>query len=224
MATSPARMPQKIHPASRHAESDNARRTSARVVVWDAPEAIERGEKFSVKIGVRCSSECPPEGWAVEVCDQDGNEQATATLSDEPWPDTDALYYTEVDLTAPDAEGRHAWEVRAAAAGPDVPHVEGSVGFGVSVVPTPECLLTVLAIDRESQAPVEGARVVVHSYRAVTDERGVAEVRVPKGEYRVFVSRRNCFPFRVDGEVKADVTIRAELAVDPGLSDADVWS
>ena len=31
-------------------------------------------------------------------------------------------------------------------------------------------------------------------------------------------------PFRSDGEVKADMTIRAELASDHGLSDADVWS
>lgn len=224
MVTSPARMPPQTPPASPRSQSDNTRRISARVVVWGAPEAIERGEQFSVKIGVKCSAECPPDGWAVEVCDHDGNKQATAALGEEPWPGTEALYYTQVELTAPEAEGRHAWEARAAAAGPDVPNSEGSVGFGVSVVPKPECLLTVLAIDRESQAPVEGARVVVQSYRAVTDERGVAQVRVPKGEYRVFVSRRDCFPFRVEGEVKTDVTIRAELALDPGLSDADVWS
>ena len=197
---------------------------STRVVVWDAPSAIECGEQFSVTLGVKCSSECRPDGWAVEVRDHDGKKQATATLSDDPWPDTAALYYTQVDLSAPDTEGLYAWEAKAPATGLGLPHAECIASFGVRVVPTPECLLTVLAIDVESQTPVRRAKVVVHPYTAFTDERGVAEVRVPKGEYRLFVSGRNYFPFRSDGEVKTDVTIRAELALDLGLSDADVWS
>ena len=197
---------------------------STRVVVWDVPSAIECGEKFSVTLGVKCSAECRPDGWAVEVRDHDGKKQATATLSDDPWPGTAALYYTEVDLSVPDTEGLYAWEAKASAAGLDIPHAECIASFGVRVVPTPECLLTVLAIDVESQTPVKGAKVVVHPYKAFTDERGVAEVRVPKGEYRLFVSGTNYFPFRSDGEVKRDVTIRAELALDLGLSDADIWS
>jgi len=195
-----------------------------RVVVWDAPSAIECGEKFSIKVGVKCSSECPAEGWTVEVLDHDGKKQATASLSDAPWPGTAALYYAEMDLKAPDTEGLYAWPVKGPGDGPAILHTECSVEFGVRVVPKPECLLTVLAIDVESQTPVEGARVVIHPYRTFTDARGVAEVRVPKGEYRLFVSGGNYFPFRSDGEVKTDMTIRAELAVDQGLSDADVWS
>ena len=195
-----------------------------RVIVWDAPSAIECGEKFTVKLGVKCSSECRPDGWAVEVRDHDGTTRATATLSDEPWPGTAALFYTEVDLSAPDTEGLYAWEAKTPAGGPDIQHAECVARFSVRVVPTPECLLTIVAIDLESQTPVNGAKVVVHPYTAFTDERGVAEVRVPKGEYRLFVSGKNYFPFRSDGEMKTDVTIRAELAVDRELSDADVWT
>ncbi len=197
---------------------------STRVVIWDVPSTIECGEKFSVKLGVKCSSECQPDGWTVEVRDQDGKKRATATLSGEPWPGTAALYYTEVDLSTPDTEGLYAWEAKAPVDGLDIPHTECIARFGVRVVPTPECLLTVVAIDMESQTPVKGAMVVVHPYRAFTDERGVAEVRVPEGEYRLFVSGKNYSPFRSDGEMKTDVTLKAELALDLGLSDADVWS
>ena len=197
---------------------------STRVVVWDVPSSIECGEGFSIKLGVKCSSECRPDGWTVEVRDQHGKKRATASLSGEPWPGTAALYYAEVDLSAPDKEGLYAWEAKAPVDGPDIPHTECIARFGVRVVPTPECLLTVIAIDMESQTPVEGAKVVVHPYKALTDERGVAEVRVPQGEYRLFVSGKNYFPFRSDGEMKTDVTIRAELALDRELSDADVWS
>ena len=197
---------------------------STSVVVWDAPSTIECGEKFSVKLGVKCSSECRPDGWTVEVRDHDGKKQATPTLSGEPWPGTAALYYTEVDLSAPDTEGLHAWEARAPVDGLDIPHAECIARFDVRVVPTPECLLTVVAIDMESQTPVKGAKVVVHPYRTFTDERGVAEVGVPEGEYRLFVSGKKYFPFRSDVEMKTDVTIRAELVLDLELSDADVWS
>ena len=66
--------------------------------------------------------------------------------------------------------------------------------------------------------------MVVHPYNAWTDERGVAEVKIPKGPYRLFVSGKSYFPFRRDGTVEADTTIEAELTVDSGLSDVDLWS
>ncbi len=194
------------------------------VVVWDAPSTIECGEGFSIKFGVKCSSECRPHGWTLEVRDHDRKKLAGATPSDDAWPGTTALYYTEVDLTAPDTEGLYAWDAKATATDLDVPHEEGRASFGVRVVPTPECVLTVEAIDMERQTPVKGAKVVVHPYRAFTDEGGVAEVRVPKGAYRIFVSGKNYLPFRSDGDVNTDITIRAELALDLELSDADIWS
>ncbi len=212
--------------------------------MWDVPSTIECGEKFSVKLGVKCSAECRPDGWTVEIRDQDGRERATVTFGGEPWPDTSALYYAEVELSAPDTEGLHTWEAKALADDPadgpadgpvddpaddleddlHLPHAEAIASFGVRVVPTPECLLTVVAVDMESQIPVEGAKVSVHPYKTFTDVRGVAEVRLPKGEYRLFVSGKSYFPFRSDGEMKTDVTIRAELAVDREISDADIWS
>ena len=66
--------------------------------------------------------------------------------------------------------------------------------------------------------------MVAHPYQAVTDEDGVATLRVPEGEYRLFVSGKNYFPFHCDSDVKTDMTIRAELAVDRAPSDADLWS
>ena len=197
---------------------------STRVVVWDVPSTIESGETFSVKLGVNCSSECRPDGWTVEVRDQDGEGRATVTFGGEPWPGTSALYYAEVELSAPDTDGLHTWEARALADDLHLPHAEAVASFGVRVVPAPECLLMVVAVDMESQTPVQGAKVVVHPYKTFTDERGVAEVRVPKGEYRLFVSGKKYFPFRSDGEIETDVTIKAELAVDRELSDADIWT
>ncbi|MEE2613771.1 MAG: hypothetical protein VX975_08120, partial [Acidobacteriota bacterium] len=167
---------------------------------------------------------CLLKRWTVDVRDHEGKKQATATLSDAPAPGTATLYYAEVDLTAPDAEGLFSWEARAPGSGAEVPHAEGTARFGVRVVLPPECRLTVVVVDAERHTPVRDAKVVVHPYRAVTDERGVAEVGVPKGAYRLFVSGPTHVPFRWDGEITTDVTIRAELALDLGISDADIWS
>jgi hypothetical protein len=194
-----------------------------RVVVWDVPATIECGETFTVKVGIKCSSACRPDGWTVEVRDHDGTPRASATTGRDPWPDTAGLHYAQVELSAPDTEGLYTWEATAPATALDIPHAEGVARFGVRAVPTPECLLTVVAVDADRQTPVEGAKVVVHPYKTLTDEHGMAQVRVPAGAYTLFVSGKQYFPFRRDCDVKADITIRADLAVDRELSDADIW-
>ena len=195
-----------------------------RLVVWDTPPAVERGKPFAIKLGLSCPTGCRPAGWAVEVRDHRGERLATATLGDAPWPGTDALYHAECALVAPDTEGLHAWEATTVTDGLADTHTGGSARFGVRVVAAPACALTVVATDAESRTPIEGARVVAHPYRAVTDERGAATLQVPAGQYRLFVSGKGYAPFRFDGEVKTDTTIRAALVQDVELSDADIWS
>ena len=241
------------------------------VLVWGTPAAIECGQTFRITVGVKCAAQCRPDGepghgvgdWYVEIRDHDGATAATATLGPEPWPDTAALYYTEIELTAPAVEGLHTWTAIAPAQGdrPDMAaaptransaaadakrpspkntgaaeepraaedargagHDEAQARFSIRTVPAPECLLTVIAVDRETQSPIAGAKVAVHPYRTVTDSRGIAELRVPKGRYRLFVSGRDHFAFRRDGDVEADTIVRAELEPDLGPSDAELWS
>ena len=197
---------------------------STRIVVWEVPATIECGETFSVKVGVKCSSECRLDGWTVEVRDHDGSTRASAVTSKRPWRDTVGLHYVLVELNAPDSEGLYTWEARASVNNlTEVRHAEGIARFGVRAVPAPDCVLTVVAVDVESQVPVEGAKVVAHPYRTFTDEQGMAKVRVPAGEYRLFVSGKKYFPYRSDCDVKADLTVKADLAVDRELSDADIW-
>ena len=197
---------------------------STRVVVWDTPAAVQSGQPFAVKLGVKCSAGCGPEVWRVDVRDQHGNHQGAAAFDGGTWPGTDALYCAEVALTAPQGEGLHSWEATARAAARHVAHLQSHARFGVRVVGAPACVLTVTAVDAVSRAPVSGAKVVLHPYRTQTDARGVAQLRIPRGRYRLFVSGGHYFPFRSDGELQDDTTITAELRVDEALSDADLWS
>jgi hypothetical protein len=196
---------------------------STRPGVWGVPSAIDSGATFRFKVGVSCAHGCRAEDWLVEIRDGDGRSLANASLGDTPWPGTAALYYAELEIRAPTADGLYEWEAYVArATAPS--HPASSVRFYVRVVPTAQCRLKVVAVDAQSQMPVQDARVVAHPYRASTGEDGVAELRVPKGEYRVFVSGRRYLPFRSDGEIDTDTTIRAELDADVGPTDAELWA
>jgi hypothetical protein len=162
------------------------------------------------------------------VRDERGVVVGSGSIGDVPAPGTTALYFAEIALQAPRAEGAHAWDAGVPAVVDDATgattHSAASARFQVRAVPVPECLLKVIAVDARSRAPIPGARVVVHPYRALTNLDGVAELRVPKGAYRLFVTGRDRFPFRSDGTIDADLTIEAELDEDLGPSDAELWS
>jgi hypothetical protein len=180
-----------------------------------------------VKVGVKCAAECATRAAHVEIRDASGRSLASGPVGATPLSGTAALHYAELELTAPAVPGLETWEARvpAVVAAPDQPaHAAASAHFQVRAVPAPDCVLTVVAVDAGSRVPVPGAKVVVHPYRAVTNAAGVAEIRVPKGAYRLFVSGRDRFPFRSDGEIDGDVTVHAELEADLGPSDAELWS
>jgi len=206
------------------------------VVAWDIPSAIVVGERFRIKVGMKCSNECDLANSPFGIYDnglqgsgigdpgsREGKRVATGTLPGDRWPGTTGLYVAEVELEAPAAEGLYTWSAKVpstmlgASPGSDVeiPHAEGSVSFGVRVVSHPQYLVTVETVDKVNQTPLSGARVVMHPYKAVTDERGIAEVRVAKGAYQLFVSQSRYLTFGLPVEVDADMTARAELYVEP---------
>ena len=184
------------------------------LVVWDIPSAVVAGERFNIKVGIKCSSECDLKNRNFEVYNHEGAQVANVALSGNRWPGT-GLHFSEVELEAPAAEDLYTWRVQCADLAVGIPHDEGSVSFGIRVVGHPECLVIVETIDRETQLPLSGARVVMHPYRAITDERGVAEVRVAKGEYKLFVSQTRYLTFALPVEVTANMTAKAELELEP---------
>lgn len=200
---------------------------ATRVVVWDVPVAVEPGAAFHIKVGVKCAAECSSAGRHVEIRDAEGRAVASGSVGEAPWPGTSSLHHADLELRAPRVEGLHACEAFVAAAADDrrqLTHEVASARFQIRAVRAPECRLKVMAVDARSRAPVPGAKVVVHPYHALTNADGIAELRVPKGAYRLFVSGRDRFPFRSDGEIDSDVTIQAELDEDFGPSDAELWS
>ncbi len=207
------------HDATATAFSFAAMAHAASVNVWGLPSAIAPGERFSFKVGIKCSAGCKLTGRPLRIVDDEGAQVGEASLRDDIWPGTSAVYFAEVEAQAPLTPGDHQWQVRTPGSDVSVPHAAGSCTFAVKVVSPPDHHVTVEAFDSETQTPIKGAHVLLHPYRALTDETGVATVRVAKGRYTLFVSGFNYVAYENIIDVAGDVTTRAELTAEPEGQD-----
>ena len=193
------------------------------LTVWDVPSTTVAGERFKLAVGARCSDGCDLGGRELNIFDHEGALAGTVKLGNDVWPGTEALYFAEVEARAPLAAGSHQWEAKIDGWDAELSHASGAFPLIVRVVTAPDCEVTVRAVDRETQAPIEGARVVMHPYRAVTDENGIAKVRVVKGQYDILVSGSHYMSACTSVEVAADMITNTELDADqPWAPDEDL--
>jgi hypothetical protein len=188
---------------------------AAHVNVWDVPSTVVVGERFKVTVGVKCSAGCDLHGYALRIVGEGGAEAGAATLGNDIWPGTDALYFTEVEADAPAATGLHSFDIRTAGWVSELPHAAGSATLSLRIVNRPECEVTVEVVDRDKQTPIEGAVVVLHPYRATTGANGIATLKVTKGPYDIMVSGPGYISASMATEVTADMATRAELDEEP---------
>jgi len=187
-----------------------------RIVVWDVPSAVVVGEKFHLKVGLKCSRACRLEGRAFAIFDSEGAQVSAGTVGGDPWPGSTALHFGEVEIQAPLTEGHHQWVVKVPSSAAEE---ECFDSFGASLVPLPEFLVRVEVIDKQERTPLSGASVVMYPYRAVTDDCGVAEMRVARGRYNLQVSQPMHLARGRSIEVTEDVTTRTELDLQPETND-----
>jgi hypothetical protein len=194
------------------------------VTAWNAPSAIARGSRFVMNVGLRCSAGCDLSGRPVEIEDENGRPLATVRTGAMPRAGTDALYWAQVTLNAPEGEGRYRW--RAVVHGDGLPcaHTGGATPFAINAVPRGQHRLRVEVRDSETAKPIPGAKVVVHPFRALTDTDGLAELLLPPGKCVLMVSGRDHFPLRLEGEMKDDMVIEAVLDRDIPFSEAEIWT
>jgi hypothetical protein len=189
------------------------------VEVWDVPSPIGLGDEFKIKVGVKCSSDCVLAGQKIEIYDHEGVEVATGTLGDDPLPDTTALYWAEVEIEAPDVEGRPRWTIKFPQPDLELPHEEASCLFTFVTARHPEHVVTVEVVDKDTKTPTANARVRLRprvyrgsTYLAHTGEDGVARLNVPRGVYQLYVWGEQYEKMLPSVEVESDLTVEAELS------------
>ena len=191
------------------------------IAVWDIDSPVITSAPLKLKVGVRCSADCQLTGKTVGFYDEQGTIVASAELGEDRWQGTEALYWAEADITAPEAAGIYSWTARFTELETNQLHIESSASFGFQVVEPPDHTLIVQVIDQQSGLPISGADVVLHPYRGRTAEDGTASFGLPKGDYRVYVTKVEYAVFETTVKVSEDLTITAELIPAPILPSDD---
>jgi hypothetical protein len=193
--------------------------------VGDVPCPIVLNTEFRIKAGVKCSIKCNLAGREIEIYDHEGEKVATNTLGDVPWPGTSDVYWAEVELKAPGTEGSYRWTAKFPKPDLKVPHEEASCNLDLIIARPPDCEVTVEAIDKDTKTPIENAQVALHPYRGNTDDGGVAKIKVARGQYKLYVWKRDYKgdygPFKTTVEVADDVAVKAELMFWPAGEEED---
>ena len=181
------------------------------LAVWDVPSPVRIGDGFRIKVGAKSSGGCALGGAKVEVRDANDKAVGHGTLGETPWPDTGALYWTEIALTAPRDDGPLSWSVVFAAQEPKLPHAGASTTFSFTAVKPPAHQLTVKAIDTESATPIEDVLVGLGPYRAATDGAGLANIAAPAGRYNLALWNAAFEVAPMTVELNADTLVQVEL-------------
>jgi hypothetical protein len=185
------------------------------LVVWDVPSPLAVGGCFKVKVGARCSEECQFTGQEIVIRDQMQVPVARGTVGPDPWFETAALYWADVNLIAPAAEGAYVWDVSFVPANLELPHETALSHFSFITVPPAEHNIKVRVVEKTTNTTVGDVEVRFGGYRCHVGESGLAEVELPKGHYDLLVYKLGyqALPRAVD--VSADATVQIEIEPEP---------
>ena len=182
---------------------------------WDAPFPVVAGSKFTLKIGAKCFAGCKLTGQIIEIYDDQGVKIASGTLGDEPWRDTVATYWVELEIEAPAVEGLYEWEFKFPKLELEYSHEEATYSYVFRAVKAPEHLLTIEVVSDIDNTPVVGAWAGVTSegvsYRGWSDDAGRVSFNVPKGDYSLLITADDHQAFEDNITVNSDLIVKSVM-------------
>ena len=195
------------------------------VAVWGLPTPVVIGERFSAKIGIRCSAECRLTGKLFEVRNEAGTRVGEGSLGAEPWPGTQALYWAEVLLDAPPSEGSFTWSAGLVAADLGSSHRKASAVVSFCTVGPPEHTVAVEVVRDDTGDPIDKVEVRMGIYRASTDERGIARFELPSGKFDLIAWKSGFAADPATVKVIGDLEVRIEARYVPETDPDDerIW-
>ena len=181
------------------------------IAAWDVASPVVAGRRVTLKVGVACSNACSLAGALIDVYNEAEARVGGGTVGSTPAPGTAALYWTELEVTAPVVEGAHWWTLRATA--PDDVHGQASSKISFIAVRPPEHRVIITVVDKNSRAPLDGVELRLGMFRATTNEAGLADVDVCGGTYDVTAWKLGHDMLSKSLLVTADMNVELEMAV-----------
>ena len=200
-----------LHEGSSAEFSFTVKHHSISLTVWGISSPIGTGEKLKVTVGGACSANCSLAGLPFTIEDAEGNQVAAGELGQEVLPQTRGVYWRELELAATGEEGEHNWVVKCDPSALEFPHQARPCEFAFRTTMPPEHTVTVQVFDLYTELPLEDANVMVGLYRGVTDQEGIAILRVAGGKQDLCVSKQGYDFFQTSVDITGDETIKVEL-------------
>ena len=194
------------------------------LAVWDIPSPIVKGERFAIKVGAKSAANAALKGLEIAILDKTDTVVARGRLRATPWPETTALYWDEIDLTAPSEEGLSKWSVRFAPEGLALPHDGTAAEFTTAIVEPPQHRLTVKVIEQQSKAPIEDVQIRLGAFRGATGPSGLAEVLMPKGHYDLQIWKAGYEAPARPVDINADLAVEIEATALPEEIPDAAWT
>ena len=179
---------------------------SISLAIWDVPMPVVAGQRFQIKVGAKAASGRMLADSRIEVIDESGAAVACGALSDKPWADTEALYWTALDVPAPSAPGLAEYVAR-------LPSGNGApvARFSIVAAAKPEHTLTITVTERGSSEALAGVEIRLGPFHGRTDREGRTAIRVCKGSYQLLLWRTAHIaspqPLTVDGDLTLTLTM-----------------
>ena len=191
------------------------------LAVWDLPSPVVTGRPLALRVGAKCSHGCDLTGAPVEIRNDAETVVGGGTLGPTPWAGTSALYWTDVELSGPDAAGPACLTASIAAVEDHLHPIASSTSRFVAVNP-PEHLVTLKVTNRETGTGVMGAEVRVGPFRAATDEEGVASIELPSGAFEVTAWKPGYDAASTSVDVAGRVRVELALVAEP-VTEEPYW-
>jgi hypothetical protein len=191
------------------------------LAVWAVSSPLPIGGPFSVTVGAKSSGACELNGARLEISDDAGIVVGCGTLGDTAWPGTEGLYWTQIALTAPPAEGTFSWRAAFPAQEVGFAHDASSATFGFTTVKRPEHRLTVKVTESEGAAPIAEVEIALGPYRATTDASGSASLDIPAGAFGLAVWKSGFEGEPKMVEVNGDVALQVVMTRVP--QEPAIW-
>lgn len=192
--------------------SSRARPHRTSLSVWAIPSPVQIASRFSIAVGAKSFGACLLGGARIEIRDDAGTVVGESMLGHTPWPGSDALYWTEVELAGPPREGPQCWSAAFPATDLELAHLGSSAEFSFTTVKPPEHRVAVTVTEGDAAIPMEKAEVALGPYRAATDKTGAAHIEVAAGTYALTVWKSGFKAAARTVEIAADASLRLELA------------
>lgn len=178
------------------------------LAVWDIPRPAILDERMTIKVGAKNAA-----GERFEIIDSFGRSVVSGAFGMDPFPGTEALNWSSLELACPKQAGIHDYVMKTRDAKTD---------FSLICAEKPDLVFEVSVFALDNRDPLADVEVRAGAYHGRTDDNGTALIPIAAGSYSVtfwhhgFITAPRRITFDCSGSIDILMTRVPPDHPDPG--------